>query len=102
MTEAHEFAGDAAVAPGRVVGGHVDNEATQIHRGAGPARRLAGSGPVAGDSASVPTQQRLWRNEPVRSLRSRQGRRDSTQQGPVLVGQLRAIVAAVPRAELVP
>ena len=57
---------------------------------------------MAGDSASVPAQQGLWRDEPTSSLRSGQGRRDSTQQGPVLVGQLRSVVAAVQRAELVP
>ena len=86
VTEADEFAGDTAVAPCRVVGGHLDDEATQLHRGAGPPGRPAGLGPVASDSASVPTQQGLWRNEPASSLRARQGRRDSAQQRPVLIG----------------
>ena len=59
-------------------------------------------GPVTGDSASVPTQQGLWCDEPANSLRSGQARRDSTKQAPVLVGQLRSVVAAVQHAELVP
>ena len=81
MAEADKFAGDAAVAPGGIVGGHVDDETTKFHRGAGLAGRPAGLGPVAGDSASVPTQQGLWGDKPASSLRSRQGRRDRTQQG---------------------
>ena len=65
VTEADEFAGDAAVAPRRVVGGHLDDAATQLHRGAGPPGRPARLGPVAGDSASVPAQQGLWCDEPA-------------------------------------
>ena len=101
VTEADKFAGDAAVAPRGVAGSHLDDEATQLHRGAGPPRRPAGSGPVACDSPSVPTQQRFWCDEPARSLRSRQGRRDSTQQGPVLLREGWSVVQAVQHCELV-
>ena len=76
----------AAVAPRGVARSHLDDETTQIHRGAGPARRPAWLSPMAGNSARVPSQQGLWRNEPARSLSSRQGRRDGTEQGPVLFG----------------
>ena len=101
VTEANEFAGNAALAPRRVAGSHLDDETTQLHRGAGPAGRPAGLGPVAGDSPSVPTQQRLWCDEPASSLRSRQGRRNSAQQGPVLVGEGWTVVQAVQHCELV-
>ena len=101
VAEADEFAGDAAVAPCGVAGGHLDDETTQLHRSAGPAGRPAGSGPVAGDPLSVPTQQRLWCDEPARSLRSRQGRRDSTQQGSVLLRDGWSVVQAVQHCELV-
>ena len=39
---------------------------------------------------------------PAGSQRSGQGRRDCAKQGPVLVGRLRSVVAAVQHAELVP
>ena len=76
VAEADEFAGDAAAAPCRVVGAHLDDEATQLHRGAGPPGRPGGLGPVAGDAAWVPAHQGLWCDEPAGSLRSRQGCRD--------------------------
>ena len=101
MAESDEFAGYAAVAPCRVVGGHVDDEVTQLHRGAGPPRRPAKLGPVAGDSASVPTQQGLWRDEPASSPPSGQGRRDRTQQGPVLIGERWSVVLPAQDCELV-
>jgi len=44
VTEADEFTGDAAVAPCRVVGGHVDNEVAAPQKcGAGPAPGRVGS-----------------------------------------------------------
>ena len=101
VTETDELAGDAAVAPCGVADSHLDDETTQLHRGAGPDGRPAGLGPVAGDSASVPTQQGLWRDEPASSLRSGQGRRDRTEQGPVLVGEGWSVVQAVQHCELV-
>ena len=101
VTEADEFTGDAAVAPRGIVGGHLDDEATQLHRGAGPAGRPAGLGPVAGDSVSVPTQQGLWCDEPASSLRARQGRRNSAQQGSVLLREGWSVVQAVQHCELV-
>ena len=67
-----------------------------------PGVREGDLGPVSGGSPPVPAQQGLWRHEPAGSLRSGQGRRDSTKQGPVLVGQLRSVAAAVQHAELVP
>ena len=101
MTETSELAGGAAVAPGGVVGGHVDDEATQLHRGARPPGRPAGLGTVAGDSASVPAQQGLWCDEPAGSLRSGQGRSDRTEQGPALVGEGWSVVLSVQDRELV-
>ena len=101
VAEANEFAGDAAVAPGGVVGGHVDDEATKRGGGGWSARRPQGLSPVAGDSASVPTQQGLWRDEPAGSLWSGQGRRDGTEQGPVLVGEGWSVVLPVQHCELV-
>ena len=56
---------------------------------------------MAGDSASMPTQQSLWCDEPASSLRSGQGRCDGTQQGPVLVGERWAVVLPAQDCELV-
>ena len=53
MTESEGFAGYAAVAPCRVVGGHLDDEATQLHRGAGPPGRVGSSGGRFGVDASA-------------------------------------------------
>ena len=80
----------------RVVGPGQPNALSAV-----PAGRPAGSGPVAGDPLSVPTQQRLWCDEPARSLRSQQGRRDSTQQGSVLLRDGWSVVQAVQHCELV-
>ena len=101
VTEADEVAGDAAVAPRGVAGSHLDDDTTQIHRGAGPARRPAWLSPMAGNSAPVPSQQGLWRHESARSLSSRQDRRDGTQQGPVLIGDAWSVALAVQHCELV-
>ena len=87
VTEADEFSGDSAVAPGGVVVGHFKDEATKRAGGGWPARRSRGLGPVSGSSPSVPAQQGLWCDEPAGSLRSAQGRRDGAEQGPVLVGE---------------
>ena len=101
VAETGEFAGDAAVTPGGVVGGHVDDEVTQLHRSAGPPGRPAGLGPTAGDSASVPTQQGIWRDEPGNSPPSGQGRRDRTQQRPVLIDERWPVVLPARDCELV-
>ena len=101
VTETSKLAGDAAVAPGGVVGGHLDDETTQLHRSAGPPGRPAGLSPVAGHSASVPTQQGLWCDEPASSPPSRQGRRDRTQQGPVLIGERWPVGLSAQDCELV-
>ena len=85
--EANEFVGNATAAPGGVVGGYVEGEATQLHRYVGLTGRRGGLGPVAGNPASVPAQQRLCCDDPAGSLRSGWGGRDCTQQGPVLVGE---------------
>ena len=101
MTEAGELAGDAAVAPCRVVGGHLGDEAAKLHRGAGPPGRLTGLSPVASDSPPVLTQQGLWRDEPARSLPLGHRRRDRTDQGAILVGEGWSIVAPVQHCQLV-
>ena len=101
MSEAGGLAVETAVAPCGVAGGRLDDETTQIYRGAGLDGCLARSGPVAGDSASVPTQQGLWRNESANSPRARQNRRDSAQQRLVLIGESRSVVLPAQVSELV-
>ena len=56
---------------------------------------------MAGDSASMPTQQGVGCDEPAGSVPSRQGRRDRTEQGPVLIGEGWSAVLAVQDCELV-
>ena len=102
VAEARELPGDSPVAPGGVVVGHFEDETTKRAGGGWSARRSRRLGPVAGGSPPVPAQQGLWRHKPAGSLRSRQSRRDSTKQAPVLVGQLRSVAAAVQHAEMVP
>ena len=86
----------------RVVVGRFEDETTKRAGGGWSARRSRGLGPGSGGSPPVPAQQGLRRDEPAGSPPSGQGRSDSTKQGPVLVGQLRSVVAAVQHAELVP
>ena len=56
---------------------------------------------MAGDSASVPTQQCLWCDEPASSLRSGHRRCDGTQQGPVLLRERWRVVLPAQDCELV-
>ena len=70
---------------------------TEVRGRHGPARL----GPVAGDSASMPTQQGVGCDEPAGSLPSRQGRRDRTEKCPVLIGEGWSAVLAVQDCELV-
>ena len=87
VAETDEFAVDAAVAPGRVLGRHVDDEAPDLGVGGRPTSRLGWLGPVPGDASAVPAQQRVGGDEP--SVAARPGERlsDGAEQRPVVIGQ---------------
>jgi hypothetical protein len=60
--EAGEFAVDAAVAPRRVLASESDDRGARFGDGGGPPDPVR-VGPVVGDEASVPTQQRVGLHE---------------------------------------
>ena len=60
-----------------------------------------GLGPVSGDAAPVPTQQRVGGDQPPGSARSRERGRYRPEQAPVGVGELRSIDLPAQHSELV-
>ena len=65
IAEVGEFALDAAVAPGRIVGGHRDDEPADLGGGGWPPCWAVGLGPVSGDPASVPSKQGVGGDDPT-------------------------------------
>ena len=101
MTEANEIAGDAAVAAGGVVGGHVDDEATKRGGGGWSARRPRGLSPVASDAPSVPAQQGVGGDELAGSSGPRERGCDGAEQGAVVVVECWSVDLAAQDCELV-
>jgi len=58
VAESGEFAVDAAVAPGGVLGGQANDQGTDTFGDGGPARSVARCGPAAADELAVPAQDR--------------------------------------------
>ena len=73
VAEAREFAVDASVAPGRVLGGEAKHESAELDRGGWSSWSSSGLGPVAGDALAVPAQQGVGGDEPAVSARGRGG-----------------------------
>ena len=63
VAETGEFAVDATVAPGGIVGGKAHDQAAEASWDAGSAGSGGLGGPPAGDELSVPTQDRGRRDE---------------------------------------
>ena len=101
MAEVGEFALDAPVAPGRIVGGHADDQFADLGGGGWPPWWPVGLGPVSCDPASVPSKQGLGGDEPTDTSRAGERRGDGAEQCPVIVGQLRLFGLASQDGELV-
>ena len=101
VTKTGEFAVDAAVAPGRVVRRHVDDEPANLSGGGRPSWSFGGLGPVAGDAPSVPPQQSVGRDEPAGASWSGERGGDRAEQGPVVVVELGPVVLSAKHHQLV-
>ena len=83
MAEAYEFAMDASIAPGRVLGGEAEDELADRGCGRGASRSSRGMCPVTSDAASVPAQQCFGCDDPTRSFGAGERGSDRAEQGSV-------------------
>ncbi len=101
MAEACEFALDAAVAPGWVLGGEAEDEFAEFDRGWWSSWSSGGLGPVAGDSATVPSEQGVGGDDPAGSARPGECGCDGAEQCAVVVAELGPVDLAAEDGELV-
>ncbi len=85
MAEPDDFAVNASVAPGRVLGGEAKDDLPELDRGWWPSRSTPGLCPVTGYAAAVPAQKRVGGDEPTRAQPSGECGRDRAEQSPVVV-----------------
>ena len=85
VAEACEFAVDAAVAPGWVLRRETGDESSEFDRGWWSSWSSVGLGPVAGDSAPMPSEQGVGGDEPAGSARPGECGCDRAEQGAVVV-----------------
>ncbi len=83
MTEAGQFAVDAAVAPGRVLGGEAEDVSTELDRGWWASRPSRGMCPMSDDASAVPVQQHFGRNDPAAASWAGERGSDGAEEGPV-------------------
>jgi hypothetical protein len=101
VTEDVEFSRYSSVAPGRVVGGHVDDESADLDRGGWPSGSSGGLGPVAVDSLPVPAQQGVGGDEPTGASRAGECLGDRAKHGPVVVVEFGPVVLSAQHDQLV-
>ena len=78
------------VAPGGVVGDHVDDERPDLGGGGWPPWWSLGLGPVAGDSSTVPAQEGVRGDEPAGASWPGERGCHRGEQAPIVIGQLRS------------
>ena len=101
LAEPGEFAADSPVAPGRVVGGHVDDESADLNKCGWPTRASDGLGPVTGDSSPMPAQQGVGGDEPSAASEAGECVGDRGEQRPITVIELRSVVLSAQHHQLV-
>ena len=102
MAEADEFAVDAPVAPGRVLGGEAHDQSAELDRRLVVVRvARVGLGPVAGDASAVPAQQRVGCDDPAVAAWAGERGGDRAEQGPVVVVERGSVDLAAEDGELV-
>lgn len=101
MAEADEFTVDAPVAPSGVLGRETEDESPEFDGRRWSSRSSGGLGPVAGDSATVPSEQGVGGDEPAGSTRPGERGGDRSEQGPVTVVECGPVDLAAQYGELV-
>jgi hypothetical protein len=87
VAEACEFAVDASVAPGRVLGGEAEDELADLGCGRRASRSSRGLCPVTSDAPSVPAQQCFRCDDPTASFGAGERGCDHAEQSPVLIAE---------------
>ena len=101
VTEPVEFARYSSVVPGRVVGGHVDDEPADFTGCGWPSGPSGWLGPVAGDSLPVPAQQGVGGDEPAGASGAGECVGDRAKQGPIVVVEVGLVVLSAQHHQLV-
>ena len=101
VPEAYEFAVDASVAPGGVLGGEVDDELSELGCDGWSSRSSRGLCPAARDTSPVPSQEGIGGDDPAGSSSAGERCRDGAEQGPVLVVEVGSVDLSAEDAELV-
>ena len=83
VAEAGQFAVDAAVAPGWVLGGEAEDESPDLVRGRWASRSSRGMCPVSGDVSAVPSEEGVGGDDPACSLWAGERGGDGAEQGSV-------------------
>ena len=100
VAEPSQFAVDAAVSPSRILGCEAQCESAKLRCRRWPARRSLWLGPVSGDAAPVPAQQRVGGDQPPGSARPRERGRNRSEQAAVGVGELGSVDLSAQHSEL--
>jgi hypothetical protein len=90
VPELHEFTVDPAVAPGRVVRRHPQDQAPQLRGCRRPAGWTVGTRPAATDQGSMPAQQGVRGDQAMRSALPSEESAQRRQDGPVWPGRTRS------------
>ena len=85
MAEAGQFAVDASVAPGWVLGGEAEDESPEFDRRRWASWSSRGMCPVSGDSSAVPSQQGVRCDDPAVPSWPGESGGDRAEQCPVVV-----------------
>jgi hypothetical protein len=83
MAEARQFAMDASLAPGRVLGREAKDESADLVRDRWASRSSRGVCPVSGDALAVPSKESVGGDEPACSSWAGERGSDGAEQGSV-------------------
>ncbi len=100
MAEAEEFAVDASVAPGRILGRETEDESAEFDRRWWSSWSSVGLGPVASDSPAMPSEEGVGGDEPAGSTKPGERGCDRAQQRPVIVAECGPVDLAAQDGEL--
>jgi hypothetical protein len=85
VAEARDFAVDAAVAPGRVLGGEAEEESADLGRGWWASWSSGALCPVSGDASAMPSEEGVGCDDPACSLGAGERGGDRSKQRAVVV-----------------
>lgn len=101
VAEASEFAVYAAISPGGVVGGHLENESADRGVSGWASGLLGWLGPVLGNASAMPAKQSVRGDEPTVAAWPGECGGYRSEQASIILGEVGSVVLSVQEAELV-